>query len=958
MGEVYRAYDRSHQREVAVKLLIESLSKDREYRARFEREARIAAGLREQHIIPIHRFGEIDNRLFIDMRLVDGEDLGKLLAREGALAPGRAVRIAAQVAAALDAAHLAGLVHRDVKPANVLIARTATAAADSVYLADFGIARAGDAGTNERLTMTGVTIGTPDYMAPERFTDGTADHRADIYALGCMLYEMLSGHKPFAAEGVLALAYKHVNEEAPRLCAARPDLPRALDEVVHRSMAKDPVHRYRSAGELAAAAEAALAPAGGSVPQPGRPRRPPGTSTRTYPAPPPDWSPLAAGRRWPRWFYDLAPAVGPAVTGRWPSATDYVRAIQAGVALPSGAGVQGAALVRDGLGMPATSSGQNAVVFELEHAEGALALRCFTRSPEDAAARYRALAPVLASSGCDVVAPARWVDAAVTVGNERWPAVVMPWVSGLPLTTAVEDRLEHRGELTRLAEAWLTAVRDMWDAGLAHGDLQCGNILVDRSGELHLVDLDGFYVPSLHKPPAELGHPDFQHPRRSAAHWGTDMDAFSGLAIYLGLRALAADPRIWRFNSGENLVLARDDYERPGHTPVWAELRASPDLEVVGLTEALIGACRSPDPPSIAEVRRILDGRGATGPTPYWLAPTMVHSPVSSGPPSAKWWVDEPETVASTPAAAVRGPSGLANRLGRNAVVTGLTAGLACALLIIITYAVLGDSIPLGGRAPLLVALAGGILTAGLAAIPRATMGAVRSAGSSGLVGGLLGAVLSLVALGAFEAVAYTAIPTQGQATAPLIAAWTLCAMSIGVAAGVVRRSGRAVVSGLLGGIVGGFLGGLVHWASGPEFYEIDGSGYLYFDPLDPATQLAVFLACASIGVAIGLVDRVRRTSWLTVIEGRLRGREVILDRREATIGSAGSATLRLGGDAGVRPVHAVLSRDQGGYSLRCHGPVEINGRASPPSRRINLASGDVLQVGGSFIRFEHRESR
>ncbi|MGE3286153.1 MAG: serine/threonine-protein kinase [Pseudonocardia sp.] len=273
MGEVYRAYDRSHQREVAVKLLIESLSKDREYRARFEREARIAAGLREQHIIPIHRFGEIDNRLFIDMRLVDGEDLGKLLAREGALAPGRAVRIAAQVAAALDAAHLAGLVHRDVKPANVLIARTATAAADSVYLADFGIARAGDAGTNERLTMTGVTIGTPDYMAPERFTDGTADHRADIYALGCMLYEMLSGHKPFAAEGVLALAYKHVNEEAPRLCAARPDLPRALDEVVHRSMAKDPVHRYRSAGELAAAAEAALAPAGRSVPQPGLPRR-------------------------------------------------------------------------------------------------------------------------------------------------------------------------------------------------------------------------------------------------------------------------------------------------------------------------------------------------------------------------------------------------------------------------------------------------------------------------------------------------------------------------------------------------------------------------------------------------------------------------------------------------------------------------------------------------------------
>ena len=193
MGEVYRAYDTVHERVVAIKLLLESLSADPDYRARFEREARIAAGLREQHIIPIHRFGEIDGRLFIDMRLVDGEDLGKVLAREGALDPRRAVGIVAQLAAALDAAHQANLIHRDIKPANVLLADHARGTADAVYLVDFGIARDSTAATS--LTVTGAAVGTPDYMAPERFTAGRIDRRADIYALGCLFYEMLTGQQ-------------------------------------------------------------------------------------------------------------------------------------------------------------------------------------------------------------------------------------------------------------------------------------------------------------------------------------------------------------------------------------------------------------------------------------------------------------------------------------------------------------------------------------------------------------------------------------------------------------------------------------------------------------------------------------------------------------------------------------------------------------------------------------------
>ena len=264
MGEVYRAYDTVHERVVAIKLLLESLSADPDYRARFEREARIAASLREQHIIPIHRFGEIDGRLFIDMRLVDGEDLGKALAREGVLEPRRAVGIVAQIAAALDAAHQANLIHRDIKPANVLLADHARGVADSVYLVDFGIAR--DSTANTSLTVTGAAVGTPDYMAPERFTAGRIDRRADIYALGCLLYEMLTGRKPFAGGEYPALLFKHLNAEPPKPSAARPGIPAALDAVIARSMAKNPESRFDTAGELAAAAEQALG--GASEPRP------------------------------------------------------------------------------------------------------------------------------------------------------------------------------------------------------------------------------------------------------------------------------------------------------------------------------------------------------------------------------------------------------------------------------------------------------------------------------------------------------------------------------------------------------------------------------------------------------------------------------------------------------------------------------------------------------------------
>ena len=190
MGEVWRAYDTDTDRVVAIKLLPASLSDDEDFQRRFRREAHAAARLSNPHVIPIHHYGEIDDRLYVDMRLVEGRDLGTVLA-DGPLEPGRAVRIIDQVAKALHAAHKVGLLHRDIKPSNILLDDD-----DFAYLIDFGIARAAD---ETRMTKSGNTIGTFAYIAPERLDSrAEEDARADIYSLACVLYESLTGEPPFA----------------------------------------------------------------------------------------------------------------------------------------------------------------------------------------------------------------------------------------------------------------------------------------------------------------------------------------------------------------------------------------------------------------------------------------------------------------------------------------------------------------------------------------------------------------------------------------------------------------------------------------------------------------------------------------------------------------------------------------------------------------------------------------
>ncbi len=251
MGEVHRALDTRHGRRVALKCLPARLAHDVRFRARFRTEANAVAALRHPHVVPIHEVGMIDDRPFIAMQLIDGVDLRSELRRRGPLEPDRAVSIVAQLASALDAAHIAGIVHRDVKPSNVLLDATGTTA----YLIDFGLARHT---ADTRVTESGVAVGTLAYMAPERFDDA-GDHRVDVYALACLLFELLTGDLPFPVIDLPSLMYAHVSSPPPRPSITRRGVPTALDAVVAGGMRKDPDRRFQRAGDLARAARAALA---------------------------------------------------------------------------------------------------------------------------------------------------------------------------------------------------------------------------------------------------------------------------------------------------------------------------------------------------------------------------------------------------------------------------------------------------------------------------------------------------------------------------------------------------------------------------------------------------------------------------------------------------------------------------------------------------------------------------
>jgi serine/threonine-protein kinase len=323
MGMVYRATHLQLHRTVALKVLPPSLAADPDYRRRFEREAAIAASLEHPHVVPIYDAGHANGILYLSMRFVDGEDLGAVLRREGMLGVERVCAVLGPVADALDAVHEAGLVHRDVKPGNVLIARAARPrGVEQVYLCDFGIAK-GRSATAAEITSAGQYIGTLQYSSPEQIEGKWLDGRSDQYGLACLVFRSLTGQVPYPRPETAGVLYAHLTADPPRPSLHRPDLPAAVDAAVARATAKQPDRRFPSCAAFIAALRAAAAPLPSPRPRPDAPAR---SLPKTLPLPEPrvDEPTLKVGR------HELLDAREPRPTPE-PEATPEPQAVSAPV---------------------------------------------------------------------------------------------------------------------------------------------------------------------------------------------------------------------------------------------------------------------------------------------------------------------------------------------------------------------------------------------------------------------------------------------------------------------------------------------------------------------------------------------------------------------------------------------------------------------------------------------------
>ena len=255
MGVVYRAEHLNLRRRAAIKIIAPDLAESEGFRERFTREARIAAALQHPNIVTVYDAGEVDGLLYLAMQYIEGNDLSAMLRRDRRLRPYRAIDVCRQVASALDAAHAMGLIHRDVKPANVLIeGRTA-------FLTDFGLTKRLD-GTHTELTKAGDVVGTIHYVAPEQIEGTRVSARSDVYSLGCLLFHCLTGQVPFARDTDVAVIYAHLSEDPPRLSTLRPELPEGLDAVMAKALDKSPDRRFPTCGGLINAARAVIDAAG------------------------------------------------------------------------------------------------------------------------------------------------------------------------------------------------------------------------------------------------------------------------------------------------------------------------------------------------------------------------------------------------------------------------------------------------------------------------------------------------------------------------------------------------------------------------------------------------------------------------------------------------------------------------------------------------------------------------
>ena len=348
---------------------------------------------------------------------------------------------------------------------------------------------------------------------------------------------------------------------------------------------------------------------------------------------------------------------GPRTSSRWPTGTEYAASVQQPATSFADPELQRGALTLTPLGIPASASGQNAIAFHMRATDRAVAVRCLLSANDDGRLRYRALREHVEAFDIPGVVSANWLDEGVRVHGRWWPVVVMPWVAGDPLHVAIEDRLNDPGRLMRLADRWLDLVEILQDKEFAHGDYQHGNVLLDDDDTFRLVDLDGIWVPDMGVgPPNEYGHPNYQHINRSDTDWGPYVDTFSALVIALSMLALAHDPSLARFMTGENLLFAKSDFEDPGSSEVWRTLAGADHPEVQDLAARLHAFAQAGRPPAMS-VREVLDASfdpsallsstdPGTGPDPG------VPLPRTTAVDDNAWWGSTPAAPPPAPAPA------------------------------------------------------------------------------------------------------------------------------------------------------------------------------------------------------------------------------------------------------------------------------------------------------------------
>ncbi|HYN88670.1 MAG TPA: hypothetical protein VER55_09075, partial [Ardenticatenaceae bacterium] len=327
-------------------------------------------------------------------------------------------------------------------------------------------------------------------------------------------------------------------------------------------------------------------------------------------------------------------------TTGWPSPSDYSTAIQNPQNNCSDPILRQGKPTVNQLGLPVGASGNFAVVYQMESSGTRYAVRCFIRPVTDQQQRYDALTRSLESVSLPGLVDFAYLPEGIRVRGRWYPVVRMEWVSGQHLSRYVAAHLHQGAVLEQLAARFRSMVEAFGSARMAHGDLQHGNVLVDAQGQMRLVDYDGLFVPALRgKPPGEVGHPNYQHAERIRdGYYEENVDAFAARVIYLSLLALRADPTLWSFNTGENLIFLAGDYKQPGRTPIWSRLHASPDPEVRRLTVELEGFARGP----VAAI-------------PAWKR--LYSAPVSQANPGCLLFLVDQSSTMRTPFGGVGGRS-------------------------------------------------------------------------------------------------------------------------------------------------------------------------------------------------------------------------------------------------------------------------------------------------------------